>query len=201
METYNHDKRFKKGEKTRLHILNSAVELIASNGLRSLSTAKLAKASRVSKSTIFHHFNSSEEVLMAALNLVFEEMQKLNRKETYMNVEDFLQTLGDSMFQTPEPSLTFFKAFLSFSHESLFNPAYRDIIISFVDQMERFFYIELSKLVPSTIDPAKVKTAATLILPIMDGIGYHYLLNNDVEKYRKIWFIQINSIVQMLNPS
>ncbi|GIQ69126.1 TetR/AcrR family transcriptional regulator [Xylanibacillus composti] len=195
------DKRLRKGEQTRAHILRSAIELIAGQGLKSLSTAKLASASGVSKSTIFHHFPSSDDVLVSALHLIVDEMKRAMLSGSYQHVEHFMQALGESLFDTPESSMTLFRAFLSYSHESLFNPAYHALLASFADELEQAFYDQLSRLVPDSVKPEAVRAASSLLLPLMDGMGLHYLLTGDDSKYKQMWSAQTAFLVQMLQPS
>lgn len=170
------------------------------DGLKALSAAKLASAGGVSKSSVFHHFKSIEDVLSQSLQLVVDEMRMSMGSGEFRDAEHFLQSLGEGMFRTPDASATLFRAFLCFSHESLFNPAYRESLASFIEQTERFFRSELSKLAPDSADPALIDAAASLLLPILDGIGFHYLLNPDAEKYRRVWTIQTSGIVRMLKP-
>lgn len=192
------DKRMQKGKQTRAIILQTAIEIIAVNGLKDISTAKLATAAGVSKSTIFHHFKSSDELLMSALNLVFEELLQSMKIEVYRDVEHFLDTLGQSLFQVPEANLSSVKAFLSFFHEGIFDSAYQEILVSYAAQMNELFYNQLIELAPDHVKQETIESVSQLILPMMDGIGFHYLLHDQREKYQQIWALQTKGILQVL---
>jgi AcrR family transcriptional regulator len=56
-----------KGRVTREHILSTAFELASKDGLDSLTIGLLAKASGMSKSGLFAHFNSKENLQVAVL--------------------------------------------------------------------------------------------------------------------------------------
>lgn len=56
-----------KGRVTREHILSTAFELASRDGLDSLTIGQLAKASGMSKSGLFSHFNSKENLQVAVL--------------------------------------------------------------------------------------------------------------------------------------
>lgn len=196
------DERIKKGEKTRTNILEAAVFIIAENGLKEVSTAKLAQVAGISKSTIFHHFRSSDEVLTCTLAFVYEKLlQTMVVKENYSDAEHFFDVLGQSMFQGTRDHLTYFKAFSSFSHESLFNSNYRTIMASYADQMNRFFRTQLSKLASTSVPSETIEAVSSMLLPLMDGIGFHYLLTNDSGKYEQIWAMQKRVMLQMLDQS
>lgn len=195
------DKRMQKGEQTRSNILHTAVKIIAKNGLKDISTAKLAEASGVSKSTIFHHFKSNDELLMTALNLVFEELLQSMKVEEYQDVEHFLDAIGQSIFQASDTERTFIKAFLSFFHEGIFNPAYREILVSYAEQMNDLFRTQLLQLAPKSTNQETIDSVSKLLLPMIDGIGFHYLLNGDSARYQQIWTLQKKSVLQLLGIS
>ncbi|GAB2550721.1 TetR/AcrR family transcriptional regulator [Gracilibacillus alcaliphilus] len=195
------DKRMKKGEQTRVNILHTAIAMIAENGLTEISTAKLAAASGVSKSTIFHHFKSNDELLINTLHVVFEELLQSIKIGEYRDVAHFFDTLGQTMIPVSDDELPFFKAFLSFFHEGIFNPAYREILVTYSEQMNDLFRIQLTQLVPKTVNQETIDSVSRLLLPMVDGIGFHFLLNRDSEKYQQVWNLQTKGILKLLDLS
>jgi AcrR family transcriptional regulator len=191
------DKRIQKGEKTHAKLLHQTIEMIAENGIKAVSTAKLASAIGVSKSTIFHHFQSSEEVLTSALHLVFEELLQFIHQREYRNVEDFLQAIGQSFYQMNKDQLTLFKAFLAFLHEGVFDEGFRQILHNYAEQITALLHEQLTQLAPASVKPQTIETVSKLLLPMMDGIGFHYLLNRDQEKCQQMWKLQTKMILQL----
>jgi AcrR family transcriptional regulator len=61
------DKRLRKGERTRRTILTTAAELASLEGLEPLSIGALADRTRMSKSGLFAHFGSKEELQLATV--------------------------------------------------------------------------------------------------------------------------------------
>jgi AcrR family transcriptional regulator len=57
-----------KGERTRAAILDAALRLVSRSGLEGLTIGSLADATGMSKSGLFAHFGSREELLLAVLN-------------------------------------------------------------------------------------------------------------------------------------
>jgi AcrR family transcriptional regulator len=57
-----------KGERTRAAILDAALRLVSKSGLDGLTIGTLADATGMSKSGLFAHFGSREELLLAVLN-------------------------------------------------------------------------------------------------------------------------------------
>ncbi|MGV2052395.1 TetR family transcriptional regulator [Agrobacterium sp. 22-209-1] len=62
-------KHAEKGERTRLAILKSAVELFGEKGYRATSISQIAKRAGVVQSALHHHFGAKEMVLEEALKL------------------------------------------------------------------------------------------------------------------------------------
>jgi AcrR family transcriptional regulator len=60
-------RQYRSGDERRLEIVRAAIAIIAEQGLRELKTAELARRLGVSEATIFRHFDSMEEILMAAV--------------------------------------------------------------------------------------------------------------------------------------
>ncbi|MGH8704467.1 MAG: TetR/AcrR family transcriptional regulator [Burkholderiales bacterium] len=56
-----------KGEQTRAAILSEALRIVSKSGLEGLTIGTLAEASRMSKSGLFAHFGSREELMLAVL--------------------------------------------------------------------------------------------------------------------------------------
>lgn len=187
-----------KGEETRENILYVAIEIIAENGLKDMSTAKLAKAAGVSKSTIFHHFKSNEMLMISTLKLIFDELLQSMKIEKYRDVEHFLDTLGQTMIQASDNKLIFIKAFLSFFHEGIFNSTFREVLVSYAEQMNSIFRAQLMELAPNSLEIETINSISSLLLPMIDGIGLHYLLNKDIEKYQQLWKLQTKAIVHLL---
>lgn len=195
----SNDKRMQKGERTSNYILHRTVEIVARHGLNGVTTAKVAEASGVSKSTIFHHFKTRDEVLKSALDLVFYELSNTMKVDNHHNVEEFLKSIGHFMFQLSDTTRTYVEAFLSYFHEGIFNPEYRHIFVHYVKEMEMVFQNQIRQLMPETVDEKNIRSISSLLLPMIDGLGLHYLLTEDREKYLELWNLQIKGIIYILH--
>ncbi|OLT28055.1 TetR family transcriptional regulator [Nocardiopsis sp. CNR-923] len=65
--TTSTDGRILRGEQTRRTVLRRAVDIASEEGLESLSLGRLAKELQISKSGVFAHFGSKEELQLAAV--------------------------------------------------------------------------------------------------------------------------------------
>ncbi|HEX6969509.1 MAG TPA: TetR/AcrR family transcriptional regulator [Micromonosporaceae bacterium] len=67
------DGRIARGERTRMAVLDTAVALATANGLDGLSLSQLAAALGVSKSGLFAHWRSKEELQLATVERAREQ--------------------------------------------------------------------------------------------------------------------------------
>jgi AcrR family transcriptional regulator len=70
------DKRIEAGNATRKRILKAAVTIAGSTGFSSLTIGTLAEACGLSKSSMFAHFVTREDLVMATLDAAYEEFDR-----------------------------------------------------------------------------------------------------------------------------
>ncbi|GAA0359560.1 TetR/AcrR family transcriptional regulator [Bacillus horti] len=198
MSALGPDQRKVKGEQTKNKILNETIQLIALQGLKEVSTAKIADRSSISKSTIFHHFKTTDDILLATLDLLFEELYKSFDLQEHQNVEQFLSMLGDSLFGASKSQSVVFRAFFCFLHEGLFQPSIKKKMLTYSDQTLAFFVAQLTKYSPEA-SKETIHSVAVLLLPLLDGLGLHSLLYEDSERFEKAWSQYTNSIITLLS--
>jgi len=72
MTTAREDGRLKRGRETRAAILERAVDIASADGLEGLSIARLANELDISKSGLFAHFGSKEDLQLATIETARE---------------------------------------------------------------------------------------------------------------------------------
>ncbi len=89
-----------KGKATRENILIKAFELASENGLESLTIGELAKQCAMSKSGLFAHFNSKDNLQVAVLEhakqVFSQRVISPVRQDTQINIEKKLMRLLDN---------------------------------------------------------------------------------------------------------
>ncbi|MEZ8825451.1 TetR/AcrR family transcriptional regulator [Vibrio amylolyticus] len=89
-----------KGKVTKEHILNTAFDLASVNGLESLTIGALAKECGMSKSGLFAHFNSKDNLQVSVLeyaNMTFtQRVIAPAREQTGISIEQKLTALLDN---------------------------------------------------------------------------------------------------------
>lgn len=199
MESKNNDKRLERGDETYTNILLSAIDLISESGIKGISASKLSTLSNVSKSTIFHHFKTTQEIPEAALNMIFQKMINPIDDSKYENLVEFLNYLGSSTINISEEYIKIYKSFFSFYHESIFNKTYQKIMGDFLETTKISLTDQLKKFSKKTLSDQEANAFSTLIISTLDGIGMHILMGGERDEYLKAWDLQVKFICNTLN--
>lgn len=201
MEPMNNDKRLEKGDETYTRILTSAMDLISENGISGISASKLSTLSKVSKSAIFYHFKTTQEIPEAVLKLIFDKLSRPIDDSPNKSLAEFLSSLGASIIDISDEYIKVYKAFFSFYHESIFNETYQKIMGDYLKISKDSLSDQIKKLSNKSLSDEEANAFSALIIATLDGIGMHILIGGEKEEYLKAWELQVKSICNMLNNS
>lgn len=201
MESSNNDKRLEKGDETYTRILTSAIDLISENGISGISASKLSTLSKVSKSAIFYHFKTTQDIPEAVLKLIFSKLIKPIDDSTNESLVQFLSYLGSSVIDISDEYIKVYKAFFSFYHESVFNETYQKIMGDFLKTSKDSLSDQIRKLSKKPLSDNEVNAISALIISTLDGIGMHILIGGEKDEYLKAWELQVEFICNMLDNS
>lgn len=201
MESRNNDKRLEKGDETYTRILTSAIDLISENGISGISASKLSTLSKVSKSAIFYHFKTTQDIPEAVLKLIFSKLIKPIDDSTNESLVQFLSYLGSSVIDISDEYIKVYKAFFSFYHESVFNETYQKIMRDFLKTSKDSLSDQIRKLSKKPLSDKEVNAISALIISTLDGIGMHILIGGEKDEYLKAWELQVEFICNMLDNS
>lgn len=201
MESRNNDKRLEKGDETYTRILTSAIDLISENGISGISASKLSTLSNVSKSAIFYHFKTTQDIPEAVLKLIFSKLIKPIDDSTNESLVQFLSYLGSSVIDISDEYIKVYKAFFSFYHESVFNETYQKIMRDFLKTSKDSLSDQIRKLSKKPLSDKEVNAISALIISTLDGIGMHILIGGEKDEYLKAWELQVEFICNMLDNS
>ncbi len=193
------DKRQEKGVETYNKIIEAAIDMIAEQGLSSLSAAKLATRAGVSKSNVFHHFDKISDVPVKVLETVMAMM--MSPLETYRGttVASVFEAFEAMAFGPEGMSENMNKVFMAFYSDAMFNPVYKEMMSEFLELSEATLAKALLSKSSSAIDEGTARTYAGLIIGSFDGLGLHQLLGDNMEAYKKRFLLQKELIVRALD--
>ncbi|HOO34039.1 MAG TPA: TetR/AcrR family transcriptional regulator [Thermotogota bacterium] len=189
------DRRLEKGKETREKILNTALLIISEEGIKGLSARKIADRSQISKSNIFHHYTSLENLLEVILNGLFADTLTNISLDSCITLEAFFQLLGEMTFKLEGDELTIYKALLSYYNEALFTLKYEKMIVQIKKEVSESFRNQLEKLSGKNIPPDLLET----LTADLDGMGLHYMIEKDSDKYMRLWRLKTDMYIQYIN--
>ena len=86
-----HAKTRMRGPERRKVIVQAAIEVIAEHGVQGATTARIAHASGISEKTLYSHFPSRRDILIAALDAVFEQAMRMLQERQHPNPVEHLR--------------------------------------------------------------------------------------------------------------
>lgn len=199
MTSKNNDKRLAKGEETYNKILLSAIDIISESGVSGITASKLSALSQVSKSNIFHHFKSTQDIPEAVLKLIFNELIRPIDDSTIENLDEFLKYLGSSIVSVSEEYKKIYKSFFSFYHESMFNETYGKIMNDYLDTSKISLIHQIKRYSKKSLTDHELCAISTLILATLDGVGLHILMQGRNDEYLESWNLQVKFICTWLD--
>lgn len=199
MAPKNNDKRLARGEETYNKILLSAIDIISESGISGITASKLSSLSQVSKSNIFHHFKSTQEIPEAVLKMIFNELIRPIDDTDIENLDEFLKHLGSSIAYVSEEYKKIYKSFFSFYHESMFNETYKKIMSDYLNTSKISLINQIKKYSKKPLTDEETCTISRLILVTLDGIGLHTLMQGGSDEYLEVWNLQVKFICSWLN--
>lgn len=84
----------------RRQIVEVTMDLVAKHGVQATSTSRIAAAAGVSEATLYRYFRSRQEMLLAAMDLVYERIFDVIRAGEGENALDRLRAIGRRHFGT-----------------------------------------------------------------------------------------------------
>jgi len=87
--------RMTAGQERRAQIIEVTLRLVDEHGVQGATTARIAAAAGVTEPTLYNHFKNRREILLAALDVVFDKAEEVVRSSQEPNVLERLRTMGE----------------------------------------------------------------------------------------------------------
>jgi AcrR family transcriptional regulator len=84
-------KRRVTGEERKQSIIDATIELVAQHGVQGATTARIAAAEGISEKILYRYFSGRREILLAALDAVFERATRILRECEGVNALEYLR--------------------------------------------------------------------------------------------------------------
>lgn len=180
---------------TRQAIVEAALSILGREGPDGFSAAALARAVGVSKSTIFHHFASLDEIPLAALDQLWSELMAAQR-DPGLSLRETLEALGADVAEMAAEHGPALRAYFAFFAKAMFDPTLRRRLRESADDAHR----ALVELVTPKLPPSLRRSApetGRLIALALDGLGLHLLVAVDEAELRAGWALLVELICNL----
>lgn len=194
------DLRVVKGTETKHKLLEAGLQILALEGFAGLSAKKVSDAAGVSKSNFFHHFTSAEEMTQQLFDYMMTiAFPAANAKDTFKSVKEFLSVLGDLTLNINERERIAYMALYHYYNLALVNPEYQVKIEAVKLEMAAFIKQTILQIEPNATKLAqRLDEAIELFVIQFDTIGMHFMLEKDLEKYKRLWALQSQMMLDYL---
>jgi AcrR family transcriptional regulator len=168
---------------TRTRILQAAMDLMAREGPDGFTAAALAREVGVSKATLFHHFDSLDEISLAALEEVFfEALDELGPASG--RPDGSLHDFAERMHALVEDR-AFLHAYFAFVIKGVFDDRFRERLVRGASDMHRKI---TETLAPSLAPGEDPRVTARIVEVMLDGMALHHLIMADHELLDRAWY-------------
>jgi AcrR family transcriptional regulator len=81
-------------EERRAQIVETALELVSTHGVRGTTLSRIAEAVGITHPALYTHFANRREILLAALDVLFERIMSVHRSSTQENAYERLREIS-----------------------------------------------------------------------------------------------------------
>jgi len=167
---------------TRTRILRAAVELMGREGPDRFTASALAREVGMSKATLFHHFDTLDEIPLAALEEIFFEFLDDIEVEN-PSLPHLLGQLAAEMRALVEHE-GFLRAYFVFFIKGMFDARFRERMArGAFDLHQRTVAALAPRLAPGT----DAELTARMVEVMLDGLALHHLAMRDHDALDGVW--------------
>lgn len=194
MRTAGSDKRQEKGDETYQKLIRAAIDIIAAEGVSGITAGKLSRVTKTSKSNIFHHFKSVDDIPLAVLHYLMTSGIRSPITDKPESMAGYLEYLGLPLFHMTPSDSAIYRAFFSYYHKSLFEMPYQTILSDYLGSVQSDMAHMLRHYASASTTDDQIQSIIHLILTTLDGMGLHLLMGADPKPYKTAWKLQCDLI-------
>ena len=181
------------GEETRKEILNAALTLLGRGGPDAFSAGALAREVNVSKATIFHHFASVDEVLLAACDW-HQSLELEGHQPT--SARAYLDGLGQQLVRAAQDDPVLLKAQAAFVTRAIFDRDMNARLSEGLANMHRLIIAALRVRLPPNVSDAEIESIARLAQMALDGLMINLVMRTDeLAQFRHSWTLMVDVLL------
>lgn len=193
-------------EKRRRQILDAAREVFSHKGLDAANVSDVATTAGVSHGTVYHYFNSKDDLFMA----VFEDWIATSAYETYAEraltadtAADQLRVFAETATRMMVSSAEFLPVQMEFWSHLLRNDAIRERFRLLFAELRRF----LSQIIQAGVDSGEFRSVdaealAAIAVAAYDGLVLQWLADPESVDWQRISRVLVEvTLTRLLNEA
>lgn len=181
------------GEETRKEILNAALTLLGRGGPNAFSAGALAREANVSKATIFHHFASVDEILLAAVD--WRQSLELEQHQP-TSARAYLDGLGQQLVRAAQDDPVLLKAQAVFVTRAIFDREMNARLSKGVAEMHRLVVGALRMRLASNVSDVDIESIARLAEMALDGLMINLVMRTDERaQFQRAWTLMVDLLL------
>ena len=193
------DQRTIKGLETKNNIIQASIEILAEQGIEGLSAKKIADTLKISKSNIFHHFNSVDMILDQVFDFILLAMIEPLKSHGFESSKDFFIFMGQGIYKLNPQEKKIYIVLFQLYTLSLYNKKYQTILLNQKKQIVETIAQVLNKISGSDLEVCQ--KVSEMVLMTLDGYGLSALLDDNNDHYQELWHINIHHWCQLLSEN
>jgi len=174
-------------KKTRDKIIQSAMDIVGKSGYEALTSNALVTQAGVAKGTLYHHFDSLDDVILAMIRSICSQMLNDITEHQHTSLKDYFSAIGeyniDECANNRELINIIFGFFPIGMKDQKFKALATELIEADCQQttavIQSFYHDKLSK--------EKIDHAVRMIDMFSAGFIIHNTLFDNPELYKQIW--------------
>lgn len=214
------DLRLTRGLEARQKLIETAVMLIAADGIALLSAKRVADAAAMSKSNVFHHFPSIDDLTLATFDYIAQVVAQSTtitdheydhitdhanpNIKSNQTLSELLLTLGHQAFNLGPQAEVVFTALLHYYQLALINPIYKERLIAVKDHATKSLIDTLMTWANSQLASnsgahpmelplfrAQVEAIAENIVMNLDSLGMYHMIERNPQRSMAQWSLSV----------
>jgi len=174
-------------KKTRDKIIQSAMEIVGKSGYKALTSNALVAHAGVAKGTIYHHFDSLDDVIFAMIRSICSQMVNDISEHQYTSLKGYFSAIGEYNIDECANNRELINIIFGFFPIGMKDQKFKTLATELIEAdcqqttavIQSFYHEKLSK--------EKLDHAVRMIDMFSAGFVIHNTLFDNPELYKQIW--------------
>ena len=179
--------RQQSAKKTQEKLIQSAIDIVGKSGYEALTSNALVTKAGVAKGTLYHHFDSLDDVIVAMIRAICSKMRNDFTEHQYTSLKDYFSVIGEYNIDECANNRELINIIFGFFPIGMKDQKFKTLATELIEAdcqqitavIQRFYHDKLSK--------EKLDHAVRMIDMFSAGFVIHNTLFDDPELYRQIW--------------